>query len=330
MAYKDKKVLVTGAGGFVGSHLVEELNGAGARVTAFVHYNARNDEGNLAHVSPARRDEAEIVFGDIRDPFMVQRVVRGHDVVFHLAALIGIPYSYHAPQSYVETNIHGTLNVVQAALEAGVGRVVHTSTSEVYGTAQYVPIDEKHPLRPQSPYAASKVGADSMAQSYFLSFGLPVATIRPFNAFGPRQSARAVIPTILSQLVSKQKTLRIGSLEPMRDFTFVKDLVRAFLAVGESPDAIGQVTNVGSGKGVTIREVVDICCGLTGQRPQIEVDDHRIRPEHSEVERLVCDNSRAASAIRWQPQHSLEDGLAATLEFVETHTGIFQPQRYAI
>jgi NAD dependent epimerase/dehydratase len=330
MGYKDKKVLVTGAGGFIGSHLVEALAGAGAHVTAFVHYNARSDEGNLAHLEPSLRQSIDIVFGDVRDSFMIHRTVRGHDIIFHLAALIGIPYSYHAPQSYVDTNIHGTLNVVQAALEAGAGRVVHTSTSEVYGTAQYVPIDENHPLHPQSPYAASKVGADCVAQSYHLSFGLPVATIRPFNTFGPRQSARAVIPTILSQLVAKRKSLRIGSLTPIRDFTFVKDLVRGFLAVGESQDAVGQVTNVGSGKGVTIGEVVDICCRLAGQRPQVEADDHRIRPEHSEVERLVCDNSRAAATLHWQPQQSLEDGLAETLKFVESHAGAFQPQRYAI
>jgi NAD dependent epimerase/dehydratase len=330
MEYAGKKVVVTGAGGFVGSHLVEELVNAGARVTALVHYNARSDIGNLAHIPTAARDATEIVFGDVRDPFLVQRVVKSQDVVFHLAALIGIPYSYHAPQSYVQTNIDGTLNVVQASLEAGVGRVVHTSTSEVYGTAQYVPIDEKHPLHPQSPYAASKVGADSMAQSYFLSFGLPVATIRPFITFGPRQSARAVIPTILSQLVSKQKSLRIGSLSPIRDFTFVKDLVRAFLLIGEEEKAVGTVTNVGTGKGVTIQEIVDCCCEITGAHPQIEVDDDRIRPEQSEVERLVCDNSRAAAILNWKPQHSLEHGLQATLEFIAANAAIYQPRRYAI
>lgn len=330
MAYAGKQALVTGAGGFVGSHLVEELVNAGARVTALVHYNARSDLGNLAHVDLALRNQIEVVFGDVRDPFMVQKVVKSQDVVFHLAALIGIPYSYHAPQSYVETNVHGTLNVVQAALEAGVGRVVHTSTSEVYGTAQYVPIDEKHPLHPQSPYAASKVGADSMAQSYFLSFGLPVATIRPFNTFGPRQSARAVIPTILSQLVTKQKTLRIGSLSPVRDFTFVKDLVRAFLLIGEDEKAVGTVTNIGTGAGVTIQEIVDTCCEITAVRPQIEVDDARVRPQQSEVERLVCNNAEAAGMLHWKPQHSLEQGLRATLEFIEAHADIYQPRRYTI
>jgi NAD dependent epimerase/dehydratase len=330
MAYTGRKVLVTGAGGFVGSHLVEELVDAGARVTALVHYNARSDLGNLAHADPALRDQVDVVFGDVRDPFMVQRIVKSQDVVFHLAALIGIPYSYHAPQSYVETNVHGTLNVVQAALEAGVGRVVHTSTSEVYGTAQYVPIDEKHPLHPQSPYAASKVGADSMAQSYYLSFGLPVATIRPFNTFGPRQSARAVIPTILSQLVAKQKTLRLGSLSPVRDFTFVKDLVRAFLLIGEEEKAVGTVTNVGTGQGVTVQEIIDSCCKITGARPQIEVDDSRIRPQQSEVERLVCNNTRAAGMLHWEPRHSLERGLRATFEFIAAHAGVYQPQRYAI
>lgn len=330
MAYAGKKVLVTGAGGFIGSHLVEELAAAGARVTALLRYNARSDIGNLAFLDAALRQSVEIVFGDVRDPFMVRRLVRSQDIVFHLAALIGIPYSYHAPHSYVETNIQGTLNVAQACLEAGVGRLVHTSTSEVYGSARYVPIDEKHPLHPQSPYAASKVGADSMAQSYFLSFGLPVATIRPFNTFGPRQSARAVIPAILSQLASGSPTLRVGSLAPIRDFTFVKDLVRAFAAIGEADGAVGEVINVGSGRGVAVQEIVDICSGLTGERPRIEVDDGRVRPPQSEVERLVCDNSRAASVLRWQPQCSLEEGLAETLRFITANAALFEPQRYAI
>jgi NAD dependent epimerase/dehydratase len=330
MGYTGKRVLVTGAGGFVGSHLVETLVNAGARVTAFVHYNARSDLGNLAHVAEPSLRDVEVVFGDVRDPFMVQRVVRSQEVVFHLAALIGIPYSYHAPQSYVETNVHGTLNVVQAALEAGVARVVQTSTSEVYGTAQYVPIDEKHPLHPQSPYAASKVGADSMAQSYYLSFGLPVAVIRPFNTFGPRQSARAVIPTILAQLATGRKTLRIGSLSPVRDFTFVKDLARAFMLIGECDAAVGSVTNIGTGKGVTVEDVIDCCAKLAGQPPRVEVDDSRIRPQQSEVERLVCDNSKAAALLPWQPQYSLEAGLAETLEFVRANAKSYQPQRYAI
>ena len=330
MAYNGKKVLVTGAGGFVGSHLVEALVAAGAEVTAFVHYNARADCGNLIYASAATRDKIKIVYGDVRDPFMMQKAVRSQEVVFHLAALIGIPYSYHAPQSYVETNINGTLNLVQAALDGGVKRFVQTSTSEVYGTAQYVPIDEKHPLHPQSPYAASKVGADSMALSYWLSFGLPVALIRPFNTFGPRQSARAVIPTILSQLASGRTSLRLGSLTPVRDFTFVKDLARAFLLVGSCDDAIGTVTNVGTGTGVSIGELVECCARVSGQQPQIEVDDDRIRPENSEVERLLCDNSKAKSLLAWEPQDSLEAGLAETFEFIRTHAANYQPQRYAI
>jgi len=330
MGYAGKKVLVTGASGFIGSHLVEALVAAGAQVTAFVHYNARSDAGNLNDVSAGTRDGMEIVFGDVRDPFMVNKVVRSHAVVFHLAALIGIPYSYHAPQSYVETNVHGTLNVMQAALEAGVEKVLHTSTSEVYGTARYVPIDEAHPLQPQSPYAASKVGADAMALSYHASFGLPVALIRPFNAFGPRQSARAVIPTILSQLVLHVDALRVGALDPIRDFTYVKDLALAFLAVADATDAVGTVTNIGSGTGITIQELVDRCCALVGHRPPIAVDEARIRPEHSEVMRLLCDNSRAATVVRWEPRWTFDAGLAETLDFVRAHPQSFQPARYTI
>lgn len=330
MGFDGRKVLVTGAGGFIGSHLVEELVGAGARVTAFVHYNARSDVGNLAYVDAAVRDGVEIVFGDVRDPFMVRKAMQSQEVVFHLAALIGIPYSYHAPHSYVETNIHGTLNVVQAALDAGVSRVVQTSTSEVYGTAQYVPIDERHPLQGQSPYAASKIGADHLALSYFLSFGLPVALIRPFNTFGPRQSARAVIPTILSQLVRRCEVVRIGSLDPVRDFTYVKDTARAFLAVAESDAAVGEVTNVGSGTGVTIGELLDRCCALVGHRPALEAEASRIRPERSEVMRLLCNNEKAARLLGWRPQCSLDEGLRHTWKFVEAHAEIFRPERYSI
>jgi NAD dependent epimerase/dehydratase len=330
MGFHGKKVLVTGAGGFIGSHLVEALVEAGAKVTAFVHYNARSDVGNLAYVDPAIRDSAEILFGDVRDPFMVRKAVASQDVVFHLAALIGIPYSYHAPHSYVETNMLGTLNVMQAALDAGVARVVHTSTSEVYGTAQYVPIDEKHPLQPQSPYSATKIGADSLAWSYFASFGLPVATIRPFNTFGPRQSARAVIPSILAQLVQRAETLTVGSLAPIRDFTYVKDTVRGFLAIAESHATVGEVTNVGSGTGVTIQQIVDHCYELAGHRPKIAVDASRIRPERSEVMQLVCDNSKAARVAGWRPAHTLRDGLVQTLAFVEAHPHLFRPNRYTI
>jgi NAD dependent epimerase/dehydratase len=330
MGYEGRKVLVTGAGGFIGSHLVEELVRAGALVTAFVHYNARSDPGNLAHVEAAVREGVEILFGDIRDPFMVRKAARSKETIFHLASLIGIPYSYHAAQSYVETNVHGTLNLMEAALDAGVARVVHTSTSEVYGTALYVPIDEKHPLQAQSPYAASKVGADSMAWSYFLSFGLPVAVVRPFNSFGARQSARAIIPTILSQLVCGAKTLRVGSLAPIRDFTYVKDLVGAFLAIGEASEAVGEVVNVGSGSGVSIEQLVERCCNLVGRHPAIEVDEGRIRPERSEVMRLVCDNAKAAAVAGWRPAHSLDQGLEQTLRFIETHRESFSSERYTI
>ncbi len=330
MQIAGKKALVTGAGGFIGSHLVEALVHAGAEVCAFVHYNARSDIGNLVHVDAAVRKEVEILFGDVRDPFMVKKAVQSRAAVFHLAALIGIPYSYHAPHSYVETNVHGTLNVLQAALEAGVERLVHTSTSEVYGSALYVPIDEKHPLQAQSPYSATKVGADSLANSYFLSFGLPVATLRPFNAFGPRQSARAIIPTILSQLAIKEPRLRLGSLAPIRDFNFVKDLARAFIAIAQADTAVGQVTNVGSGTCVTMEQLVDLCCDLAGYRPQVDVEEERLRPQHSEVLRLQCDNSKMMQSTGWQAQYSLSEGLQETLRFIHDHPQLFQPGRYAI
>ncbi len=330
MSFSGTKILVTGAGGFIGSHLVEELVRGGATVTALVHYNSRNDCGNLRFADSEIRDSVQILFGDIRDPFVVKRAVDSKVVVFHLAALIGIPYSYHAPQSYVETNILGTLNVLQAALEADVERVVHTSTSEVYGAAQYVPIDEKHPLVGQSPYSATKIGADKIAESFFRSFGVPVTTIRPFNTFGPRQSARAIIPTILSQLAQRRETIKIGSLEPKRDFTYVKDCVRGFLAIAPLEEAAGEVINIGSGEEVSIGELVDQCCKIAGYYPKIELDSARVRPEKSEVMRLLCDNSKAARIAGWQPQYPLHEGLAETLKFIQEYPGDFQPGSYNI
>lgn len=319
MDYTGTRVLVTGAGGFIGSHLVEALVAEGARVTALLHYDARRDCANLAHLDRRVRDALEVAYGDVRDPFLVARLVAPHAVVFHLAALIGIPYSYAAPQSYLETNVHGTLNVLQAALAAGAMRVVQVSTSEVYGDAQYVPIDERHPVRARSPYAASKLGAESLALSYHASFGLPVAVVRPFNAYGPRQSRRAVIPAILSQLARRVAVLRIGATTPRRDFTYVADTVRGLLRIGAAEAAVGEVTNLGSGTELSIAELVAQCGELVGHRPPIDTDPARLRPERGEVTRLLCDPSRAARVAGWQPTTPLREGLAETLRFIERH-----------
>ena len=321
MAYAGTRVLVTGAGGFVGSHLVEQLVREGARVTALLHYNSRGDRGSLTHLDQGLLDEVEVVFGDVRDAALMKQVTRSQAIVFHLAALIGIPYSVRAPQSYVDTNVVGTLHVAQAALEAGVARLVHVSTSEVYGTAQYVPMDERHPLQPLSPYAASKIGGESLALSFAASYGLPVAAVRPFNTYGPRQSRRAVIPAVLSQLVRRVPALRVGALTPRRDFTYVEDTVRGLVRAGVADVAVGTVTNLGSGADVPIAAVVARCCELVGYAPPIVADPLRVRPEGGEVMRLQCDATRAAATLDWRPRVSLADGLAATLRFVERHPG---------
>ena len=267
--------------------------------------------------------------GNVEDGDFVQRQVKGKDVVFHLAALIAIPYSYHAPRSYVRANVEGTLNVLEAARNHGVARVVHTSTSEVYGTAQYAPIDEKHPLQGQSPYSASKIGADKLAESYHLAFGLPVATIRPFNTYGPRQSARAVIPTIVAQALTAPE-VRLGALDPVRDLTFVRDTVEGFLAVGSAPGAVGQTLNVGSGQGITVGELARLILELLGVEKPIVLDPERVRPPSSEVFKLVCDNARARTLLGWQPTHTLREGLRETIDFVSTHLALYRPTRYAI
>jgi NAD dependent epimerase/dehydratase len=319
---------VTGAAGFIGSHLVEELVSAGAQVTALVHYNARSDFGHLRLLDPRVLGQVQVVSGDVRDPFLVRTVVRGKSVIFHLAALIGIPYSYVAPQSYVDTNVIGTLNVLQACAAEEVERLVHTSSSEVYGTARYVPIDEEHPLQGQSPYSATKISADKLVESFYLSYGTPVVTVRPFNTYGPRQSARAIIPAILSQIAAGHDTLRLGSLEPVRDFTYVKDTVRGFLAIAESTEAVGQVTNIGSGEGISIRGLVDACCEVADRRVAVVLDEPRVRPEKSEVMQLVCDNRKAARA-RWAPEFTLKEGLAETLRFIQSHAFLYDATRHA-
>jgi NAD dependent epimerase/dehydratase len=324
-----KKVLVSGAGGFVGSHLTEELVRIGAQVKAFVHYNSRNDWGLLEFLPEDNLREIDVVAGDVCDPFSVRNAIRGCDVVFHLAALIGIPYSYSAPQSYTAVNAQGTLNVLQASLDEGVEKVVHTSTSEVYGTAQYVPIDEKHPLNPQSPYAASKVAADQLASSYHLSFDLPVATLRPFNIFGPRQSARAVIPSIICQAV-EDSVVKIGSVEAVRDFTYVKDAVSGFLAVACSDAAVGTTMNIGTGEGISIDRLVESVSKVMGKKLSVQAEQERIRPEKSEVWELICDYSKARDIMQWAPSYLMEEGLEETVAWIQANLNRYKVDVYNI
>jgi len=321
-----KRVLVTGAGGFIGSHLAERLVELGADVQALVHYNALGTWGWLDR-SP-RRAEMTVIAGDVCDRDSVRQAMQGAEIVFHLAALIAIPYSYHAPLSYVRTNVEGTLNVLQAARELGVERVVHTSTSEVYGTARRVPMDEEHPLQGQSPYSASKIAADKLAEAFYLSFGLPVVTLRPFNTYGPRQSARAVIPTIITQALTGP-VVRLGSLTPRRDLNYVSDTVAGFVCVAGAPGAIGQVINVGSGQEITIGDLARTILDLLGRDLPIVCEEQRIRPENSEVERLCADN-RQARALGWQPQVTLQEGLLRTIAWVEEHLEQYRPAIYAI
>lgn len=328
MNVQGKTILVTGAGGFIGSHLVEALVSKGAEVKPFVRYNSRNDWGMLENIPCGIKENLDVITGDIIDFGVVKKAVRNCDIIFHLAALIGIPYSYVAPESYVNTNIKGTLNIMQASLEEGVEKIVHTSTSEVYGTAKYVPIDENHPLQGQSPYSASKIGADMLAHSYFLSFNAPVAIIRPFNTFGPRQSARAVIPTIISQVLSGNE-VNLGSLTPVRDLTYVKDTVNGFVKVAESDKSIGEIINIGNGKGITIGELAKkILTIMECQNTSIHTDEERIRPEKSEVMQLICDNSKANRMIGWSPAYSLDQGLKETIEWIRQHRPLYKPGNY--
>ncbi|WP_303884591.1 SDR family NAD(P)-dependent oxidoreductase [Acetomicrobium mobile] len=327
MTWKNKKVLVTGAGGFIGSHVVERLVEAGATVRAFVHYNALGTWGWLDESSVC--DSIEVVSGDICDRDNIRQAMKDIEIVFHLAALIGIPYSYCAPLSYVRTNIEGTLNVLQAAREFNVKRVVHTSTSETYGTARYVPIDEKHPLQGQSPYSATKIGADKMAEAFYLSFGLPIVTVRPFNTFGPRQSARAVIPTIITQCLTSDM-VRLGNLYPTRDLTYVSDTVRGFILAASAPGAVGRTINIGSGREISIGNLAELITRLIGKPVDIESDMSRIRPANSEVERLIADNTLAQHLLGWEPEVSLEEGLIRTIEWVRQHLRRYRSGVYAI
>ncbi len=326
-AWTGQRVLVTGGEGFIGSTLVERLVRQGAQVRALVHYNPFGKHGWL---DPELHKDVEVLAGDVRDAERVFTAVEGSDVVFHLAALIGIPYSYVAPESYVQVNVTGTHNVASACRRAGVRRLVHTSTSETYGTALQVPINESHPLQPQSPYSASKIGGDMMALSFFHAFGLPVAVVRPFNTYGPRQSTRAVISTILAQLHNGATELSLGSVSPTRDFTYVEDTAAGFMAVAECDKALGQVVNIGSGSEISIGDLVELLIKITGSSATITTDELRIRPPGSEVERLLCDNTRAREWTGWAPQVSLEEGLKRTSEWVAQNLEHLQTTGYAV
>lgn len=325
-SWAGRKVLVTGGEGFIGSTLVDHLLALGAEVRAYVHYKPYGSAGYLA----GREDEVEIVAGDVRDGERVSEAVRGRDTVFHLAALIGIPYSYVAPESYIQTNVVGTYNVVNACRHHGIGRMVHTSTSETYGTALTAPISEEHPLQPQSPYSASKIGADMMALSFKHSFDVPVAVIRPFNTYGPRQSARAVIPTILSQLHAGATEIKLGSTTPTRDFNYVDDTARGFISVAESDRALGHVVNIGSGREISIGDLAELLVAVSGKDAKVVADESRVRPDNSEVERLLCDNTRAREWCGWEPQVSLEEGLRRTSDWVRDHLDRLEAKSYQI
>lgn len=323
------KALVTGAGGFIGSHLVEALVAGGASVRALVHYDARSDRGNLELVPAEVLREVEVVAGDVRDPFGVARLVAGCDVVYHLAALIGIPYSYLAPQSYVSTNVEGTLNVLEAVRTHGVPRLVHTSTSETYGTALRTPIDESHPLQAQSPYSASKIGADKLAESYARSFDLPVATLRPFNTYGPRQSLRAILPTVIAQAL-EGGVVRVGSLDPLRDLTYVEDTVRAFIAVAGCDAAVGRVLNAGSGRSISIGGLVELVLDVLGLDAEVVQEAERVRPAGSEVGELVADASALRGLTGWEPRVPLREGIERTAAWVRASPGLLRAGVYTI
>jgi NAD dependent epimerase/dehydratase len=329
MSVQGRAVLVTGAGGFIGGHLVQRLVRDGARVRALVRYNSRNERGTLDWIPPEALGDVEAVLGDLRDVESVDRAVSGSEIVFHLGAQIAIPYSFVNPRDFFETNVLGTLNVAQAALTRDVSRIVHTSTSEVYGTARQIPITEDHPLEPQSPYAASKVAADKLMDSYHRSFRLPVTVLRPFNTYGPHQSARAVIPTIVSQALEGD-VLRLGSLEPRRDLTFVADTVDGFVRAGAAPDAVGRTVQLGTGRDVSIGDVVRIVGEVLGRELTVQKDPDRVRPEASEVMRLIASPALASELIGWAPQTDLEEGLRRTIEWIEKSRQRFRTEHYVI
>lgn len=330
MSWKTRRVLITGADGFIGSHLTEALVQAGASVRAFCLYNSAGSLGWLDHSNADVRTRIDVRLGDIRDARFVERCCEDIDVVFHLAALIAIPYSYVAPESFIDTNVRGTLNVLEGVRRAACSRLVHTSTSEVYGTPDTVPITEMHPLKAQSPYSASKIAADKLVESYHCSFGVPVVTLRPFNTYGPRQSARAVIPTILSQLLAGRTAVRLGNLTPRRDLTYVSDTVSGFLAAGTVPGGDGGVIQLGTGRAASVREIFDIACAACDTLARVEVSEERCRPEASEVAVLQSDPSLASSLLGWRPTVSLEDGIRRTASWMRNNAGRFAPDLYAI
>jgi NAD dependent epimerase/dehydratase len=327
MNLQGKRILVTGAGGFIGSHLAEACVAAGATTRALVHYNALGTWGWLDH--SAARQQMEIIAGDLTDRDSVKLASKDCEIIFHLGALIAIPYSYHAPASYVRTNIEGTLNVLQAARETGAARVIHTSTSEVYGTARHVPIGEEHPLQGQSPYSASKIGADKLAEAFHLSFGLPVVTLRPFNTFGPRQSARAVMPTIITQLLANQP-VKLGNLHPTRDLNYVANTVEGFLLAATAPAAVGRTINLGSGREISIGDLVQLIARLMGTAANIEQEAQRLRPADSEVERLLAKNELARELLGWSPKVTLEEGLLHTIAWLREHQARYRPGVYVL
>jgi NAD dependent epimerase/dehydratase len=322
------KILVTGASGFIGSHLAELLTFKGHKVRAFVHYNSLNSWGWLE--SSKLKNEIEVISGDIRDYDSVNAAIKGCDSVFHLAALIGIPYSYVSPQAYIKTNIEGTYNVLQSSKEHKLQKVIITSTSETYGTAQYVPIDENHPMVGQSPYSATKIGADQLALSYFRSFELPVKIVRPFNTYGPRQSARAIIPTVISQILAGKKQLQLGNLSPTRDLTFVKDTANGFLEIANSEKLYGEITNVGMSHEISIGDLVKKIAELIGTKVEIISDNQRVRPGMSEVERLFCNNKKIKANTNWIPQYNLESGLMETIKWIKNNMSLFKTDLYNV
>ncbi len=322
-----KKTLVTGGGGFIASHLIERLAASGTALRAFVRYNSRNDYGNIEHLPVDIKNNIEIFSGDLKDGEAVRKAVSGCDTVFHLGALIAIPYSYINPLDFVQTNVLGTANVLNACLDLGVSKIVHISTSEVYGTAKYTPIDEKHPIQGQSPYSASKIGADKLAESYYRSFNLPVTTIRPFNTYGPRQSARAVIPTIITQALTGDKIV-LGNLTPRRDLLYVKDTAAGMIKAAESADNLGLTINLGTGYDISIGELAQKIIQLIGRPISIEQDKKRIRPDNSEVMRLLADNSLAKRILGWQPAYSLDEGLAEYIAWIRGHLHLYKINQY--
>lgn len=323
-----KKVLVTGADGFIGSHLTEMLVAEGYQVKAFTYYNSFNTWGWLDTIPKSILDEIEIFSGDIRDPNGVYEALKGVDQVFHLAALIAIPFSYHSPDSYVDTNIKGTLNVLQAARKLGTSRVLVTSTSEVYGTAQYVPIDEKHPYQGQSPYSATKIGADRLAESFYRSFNMPITIVRPFNTYGPRQSARAVIPTIISQLLAGKEEIKLGSLSPTRDFNYVKDTASGFIEISKSEATIGQEINIATQKEISIGDLAKEIISQINPNAHIICDEQRLRPENSEVNRLLGDNTKIMRLTNWKPKYTFAEGITETIGWMKENLNVYKTDIY--